>query len=810
MSVSELTALLSQSDPARVLSSVESLCRSLAGKPYLLSSSSFYPAFGLLLHRLLSVSFSNTVPPLVLALPRAWDVLRPSGSLFELLFAHTAFPPTYPLTLDRLPQHCRDFLHSPAFASASSSASHLAALSASALPGCPGLLALLRSSFHPSSDCLQLSIHHYTFFSLALFLTTDLPAGAALLHSQPLASVSSGASASAGIVGSNHRQASAHAGGSNSDVCYNAYHSLLQQYLPLFLPSATAASAGARAVSVPSRSLYGASLAAILAEVWMGTAAAHSSALSPSALLHTGASSNGAANGLSAHSSLPSPFAPQSQHPSSSPSARAVRPESLQGGGQSTAVSFSFPSLRVLKCVALLVSHLLSAPPPSATAGKSQPPISAQSSPWGLSVSSVDVCVFRFLRSCLLHPPSAYDERLQSVVLVWLSVLDAAVQPNSPSAATLHTAFAFCSVLLVDFLHALLDTDIGREGSAMRARCLEHCVRLMARLHSARAELERVEQLLLGGGAEAARKGASGGTRHSASLLLKSALGSRSSAQAETDVIRGNFMRFTAQPPDEQHVARLFTRPARSSTNALSGVQQLVVQVVRYLTPSSVRQGLAPLSLSQTAGPAAASGVLAGRSSAQLLQSSSAFRSQLIAEAQQFERFASLAQQMFELPDEAGDDSVSSEVSGRQDDSGRSASPSGSQRWSGSGGTNPSAASSPRSLSPQRVHSDPYQRLSLAGRQQLARGTALCSRQANSLRFVGSEWERPVNSHECAAAVRLMHRLHTALSGGDTQHTPMHAVIAQLPLRTFARWDVLGAVLCGLLFALLVVAAVVS
>jgi len=185
MSVSELSGLLAQSDPLKVLASVDSLCRSLAGKPYLLSSS-FYPSFGLLLHRLLSVSFQGSVPPLVCSVPRAWDLLRPSGSLFALLFSHSAFPPKYALPVSHLPQQCRDFLHSPASSSSSSAFSSTSAPSAAAsLPGCPSIVPLLRSSYQASSDCLQLSIHDYFFFSLALFLTRDLPAASKLMSSLP-------------------------------------------------------------------------------------------------------------------------------------------------------------------------------------------------------------------------------------------------------------------------------------------------------------------------------------------------------------------------------------------------------------------------------------------------------------------------------------------------------------------------------------------------------------------------------------------------------------------------------------------------
>ena len=820
MSVSELSAVLANSDPLRVLSSVDSLCRSLAGKPYLLSTS-FYPSFGLLLHRLLSVSFQGSVPPLVCSVPRAWDLLRPSGSLFELLFNHSAFPPKYALPVSSLPQPCRDFLHSPAVSSSSSSFSSAAP---SAACWCVG--PLLRSSYQASSDCLQLSIHDYLFFSLALFLTRDLPATVKLLSSLPP------------LPPSLHQSGVPHF---NTDDCYRAYQSVVQQYLILFVPNASAVNAAAGGavggVSVASRSLHCSSLVAVLAEVWMCDAASRMLELSSSSLLHSGMSSG---TGVSSPPSIPSPFlsppsasTASSLSPSTSSSylsASSMSASSLSSADQSVAASFSFPSVRVLGCVRLLVTHLLSVPPPPAATARQPVPSSSSASSsgslstalpsavWSLSLASVDVCLFRFLRSCLLRPPSQYDDRLLLVVSVWLSVLAHTVSPNSPP-AILHASFAFFSVLLVDFLHSLLDVDVGREGSAMRAASLKQCVQLFSVVQSCRAELERVEQLLLFMQPDAVRKGASRShTRQHAASLLRSTLGSRSSTQQQTEAIRSQFMRLAAQLPDEQY-ARLFTRSSNSAQQQ-GGVQQLVVQAVRYLTPASVRQGPAPLSFSQSQSASASaarpflsspSAILsAGRSSAHLLQSTSAFRSQLIAEAAQFDTLTQLAVRTFDLPLEAIDDAQdSAESSVRQQEL---LSPSTISLTSATARS--SAGSVDTSLSPSRLRSDPYQRLSSTGRQQLARGVALCSKHSNALRFVGGDWDRPVASNECATAVRLLHTLHTTLTATagaqhEGQHYTPHAMLGQLTLRTLARWDVLSSAVCALLLVVLVIIAAV-
>ena len=848
MSLSELSGLLSQSDPARVLSSVDSLCRSLSGAPYLLSSS-FYPSFGLLLHRLLSVSFQGSVPPLVCSVGRAWDVLRPSsGSLFAVVFSQSAFPPKYALPVSLLPPQCRDFLRSPAASSALSSAASVspaasAQSSYSALPGCPGIVPLLRSSHQPSSDCLQLSIHDYFFFSLALFLTHDLPAAAKLLssaHQQPYQAHHAATAASHG----------AHTQPFNADDCYRSYLSVVQQYLAFFLPSTVATAAAAGSAIGPSsgsgsgvgavhRSLHGSSLVAILSEVWMGDAASRMSDLSLS-FVHSGTSSR---SGVSS-TALPSPFVSSLSTPSSSPSSTSYSATSssfpppsssssvLSPASQSAAGSFSFPSLRVLGCVRLLVAHLLSAPSLSARVvsapTSSAATVVAPSSVWCLSVSSVDVCLFRFLRSCLLHPPSQYDDRLLSVVSVWLSVLTSAMSSKSSSpSSVLPGSLAFFSVLLVDFLHSLLATDVGREGSVMRTASLKQCVQLLSLLQSSRAELERVEQLLMFGGADVARKGGSRSTRQPAAFLLRSGLGSSraSTQQKEAEAVRASFMRLAAQLPDE-HYARVFTRAAQSQ-QPLSHAQQLVVQVVRYLTPASVRQGLAPLSIphsasASTSASASAAVMSAGRSSAHLLQSSSAFTSQLIAEAQLFEQLTQLAVSTFDLPLDAIDDTQGLD-SDLPPEAAEAVSRSNSVRGgSGSGGGGDttadrySAASVVRSLSPSRVGSDPYRRLSSSGRQQLARGVALCSKQASSLRFVGGEWDRPVASNECAAAVRWLHLLHAAATqplASQQQHSQLllraaGRLLGQMPLRMLARWDVLVSGASAVLLLLCVVAAV--
>ena len=732
------------------------------------------------------------------------------------LFTHSAFPPKYALPVSLLPQQCRDFLHSPAVSAASSSSfSHSSPAAASLLPGCPSLVPLLRASYQASSDCLQLSIHDYFFFSLALFLTRDLPAAGKLLLSLPQ-TVPSAANSTVGL----HNAAAYHF---NLDDCYRSYQSVVQQYLALFMPSTAASSATAGGVSGANRALHAASLSAILAEVWMGEAASHySSSLSLSSL-HSDSS---AGDGLSSSPSLPSPFV-SSGSPSSSSSSSASplsrSASSLSSADRSAAASFSFPSLRVLGCVRLLVAHLLSAPSSTAPATALKHSSSAATSfpsavsstlsssssssissaaVWALSVSSVDVCLFRFLRSCLLHPPSQYDDRLLSLVAVWLSVLTAAVSPppSSSSPPVVHASLAFFSVLLVDYLHCLLALDVGREGSAMRTACLRQCVQLMGLLHSCRAELERVEQLLLFAGMDVARKGAGRLGRQPPPYLTRAPVGSRSSAaQQETALIRAHFVRLAAQLPDEQSVQRVFTRP--------SGVQQLIVQVVRYLTPASIRQGLAPLSLSTAA--AASQPVSASRSSAQLVQSSSAFRSQLIAEAQHFDRFTQLAAATFDLPADAIDESHS-----EHDSNGAQAAWQAAAAAVGSDSSKeqPLPDSAVRSLSPSRLRSDPYQRLSSTGRQQLARGVALCSKQSASLRFVGGEWDRPIASNECAAAVRLLHKLHVTLTAATaTQHDEQQqlahvAMLAQLPLRMFARWDVLAG---GLSVLLLIVTLLV-
>ena len=117
MNASEVGALLQSADAAQAVAALDGLFRALVPAKYLLSSSLF-PAFAAIVHRFfaaVSPSATASAPsvdasagaaallPLVAATRVAFELLAPSGSLFALVFFHTAFPPSYALPLSALP-----------------------------------------------------------------------------------------------------------------------------------------------------------------------------------------------------------------------------------------------------------------------------------------------------------------------------------------------------------------------------------------------------------------------------------------------------------------------------------------------------------------------------------------------------------------------------------------------------------------------------------------------------------------------------------------------------------------------------------
>ena len=901
MDASAVVSLLQSPDAVRVVGGLDGWCRSLLAAPYHISSS-FFPTFALILHRLLaaaapssspssfpsasaslpsssqahawrslsSSSPSDAVPPLVLASPRGFDLLLPSSPLFELVFFRCSFPPLYSLPLSQLPssvqQRVRAVLAGDGYTAAS----------------CP-LASLYRSSYSAEADALQLSMADFLFFHLALLATQQQPT-----HSQPSAAAAGspagrGGAAQAGgldprlasalpLVSSSSSSAPAVFGWADAQL---RYQQLLQAYFVCFLPPAQP-SAVAR--------LHGLRLAQVLAEVWMGDSVGAMEGAAADDADDGGGSAGDVSRygppGGGAPSSSSFPFLPFAQSSASL----------LRSSSSSSLPCFIFPSVQLTGCVRLLVQHLLSMPtvPQGATAAtggatadaergrrrlaataaaRTAPQPSPSSSSSSSSTASpsapsafscVDCLLFRFLRSALLQPPSVYEERLQAVVALWLTVLSsplhstpaaapsaAAQQPAlgaaapPPSVSRVSAVFPFFSPLLLSYLRALLQVDIGREGSSVRGQVLSHLLQAMRTVDALHPQLAELESLLLRGreDGEAATARRAGPT---AATPPASAANSAASA-----VARAEYSRIRLASPEAALLQPLFTAAAGAfSPSALSPPGQLLVDVLRLTTPSSIR-----LALSSAPSPTSSSSILpplapSSSSSSSSLSSpaslprssSAAFRTLLVQEERTWRQTRDIACSTFRIPP-LDDDQHS-----------RSAAPADSRATPQPLSSSASASSPPppasaaaqrfgvRSLSPERLQRDSFHRLSERGRLQLRGGLALCTKHSPALAFIGDDWDAPASAHESHTALQLLRvgritaraaiqraryrqqaaapceRQEGAAADGVGQSAAatalwlLDAALDRAPLRLLARRDVLACVAAALAAALLFLA----
>ena len=653
----------------------------------------------------------------------------------------------------------------------------------------------------------------FLFFHLALFLPVQLPLIAArrTLPQPPLP-------ASAPSAQPSQPPGVPLAPYGPEDV-YRGYVSLVQAYLRFFLPaSSTTAAVSAQAAPLPLQELHGVRLVHILAEVWMADAALRSAA-------DDDGEDDGRLWGSDAQSAAAtSPFAPFALPPFASTSGSSVRmhrPLSSAYPGYSyrelpVPAPFAPPSLHLTGCVRALVGHVQSVerlpgtreggplgespwsahPQPRSrarTAGAAAPsalgPALSVPSPLPLCRCGVDVLVYRFLLAAFRNPPGLYDERLQAAVQLWLGVLAlgpaaASSDAGGPSAFVCGL-FAFCSPLLLCFLRALLELDIGREGSAARAQCLTQALQLVRTLEAVRPQLAEVERRVLepvvvedrGARARHGAGGGGGGGGGGGAPRLPAA------AYSEPDVLRAQLLRLTRCPP-ERLIAVWIVAP---SGPTLPPAAQLMADVLRLTAPSTVRHALRDAR--SPASSASASAIVpppASSSHMSLSRASSAsFRSLLVHEDALWRELREAAMRLLQLP---------------EDDEGECGA-ANARAPPGADATRPAAYSDavrPRSLSPERLAADAFHRLSSTGRSQLKAGVALCTRRLAV--FVGSEWERPATADESARAVRALGAAHRALLSAAQRadrrglSAALLDALSRAPLRALARWDVLIAV----------------
>ena len=794
VSAADVVALLQCSDGVRVVQQVDAFLRSLREAKYLLSSTLF-PTFALLLHRLLSPAPpssafpssaspaptpptpSPTLPsssssdgsllPLVAITGRAWDLLLPSGSLFQLLFFHSSFPPLYQLPVAALPPGLQRRVTAA-----------VAGDEAGGESDCP-VAELYRGGFLPSASAVQLGMAEFFFFALALFLVRDEAPVQAAMGRRPAVGGGGGGFSTAAPLPAPYGPAEMHRG------YLQVVEALLHFFLPLPAsppslapPTATAASA---ASSLPLQRVYGPRLLEVLGEVWMGDSVGDWASLDAEA---TDGSFGGPALSPST-ASFPLSSSPASSH------------------------SPSLASVDCVACVGLLVRHVLALPrqtgqrrePPLKTAGGGRGggrPTSSLSRPslfssLPLTCYGLDALLFRFVYSGLSRPPALFDERLQALVALWLSVLSAAAgagpaassasspSSTSPSPQLVSAYFAFFSPLVLLFLRALVSCDVGREGSTTRLHCLTQALQLMRALEPLQPLLAQVERSVLS--SPSASFTAAESRRGEAGLRSRALLPSSAADEAAEDA-RSQFIRLTASAPEDALVATWSPAPSATSPSP-SPFAALTWQALRLTTPSSLREGddggLTAASQASTILPPLTGGLPS--TAASLSRSASAsFRSLLVQEERTWRLWREAALRLCPAP-------PPDEAEGERRD--RRPSPTASPSSSPA----PPLPPPPRSLSPERLSSDPFHRLTASGRSQLKAGVRLCSRRnAAALQFVGSQWDRPCGTEESRLAVEALRSLHKRLLDSGW------GVTEQWPLRLLARIDVL--LTAGLLAAL--------
>ena len=829
-----------------------------------------------------SVGGAAGAPPLVLLSRAGFELLLPSHPLFELIFTHSAFPPLYSLPLTALTSRAQQRVRAVLAGDEVTSAScPLASLYRSAYSAEADALRLSMVDFLFFHLASFLTAQHPQLLAAAAAAAPGSSAGA---HS------GRGSSTAAGGGGFGPRLSSALSLPSSStsppfssqpytlDDVYRCYVQLVQAYLSYFLPLQPSASPS----SSPLARLHGLRLAHILAELWMGetVGAVEGGAADEADELGSSARWPGLA------SQAPFPFLP------AAPSLPSAALRSFASSSSSSSLSsFVFPSVYLTGCVRLLVVHLLSLtglpggqrggagasgggavviegerggarPLLSSTSSAAQlsPSVSSSSSPAfsALSVGCVDGLLFRFLRAALLHPTGVYEERMQAMVALWLAVLSSPLQPtpsaaaasavtarpavgsappppSPPSIAVVSDLFPFFSPLLLWYLRALLACDIGREGSSVRGQCLSHALQLMRSIDALHPQLAEVEHLLLRGREEVEAATARRATPATAASRSSAA----NAAAAAATAAKTDFARVSLSTA-EASLQPLFTHTlmqgpsstvsaVSSSASALPPPIQLLVEVLRLTTPSSIRLALSSASSSLSSSsilppllPSSSSSSSLSSPLALPRSSSAAFRALLVQEERTWRQMRDLVIHTFHIPPldddlvtpSSGDSKASSPlVTPTSSPASRFPSASAGRLVAvgdgGGGGVG-------RGLSPERVFSDAFHRLSERGRLQLRGGVALCTKHSPAVAFIGDEWDAPASSHESHLALQLLRSAHSRLRGWRKRARPgqqarvaaerglssasgsaaawwlVEQLLERAPLRLLARWDVLA------------------